>query len=122
MNNMKRIEASSLVLAALVSSGYFSLTACSVDTRSMAGETELENVGEVGLKLTLPSGSQLNNVSYTVTGPNAFSKAASVDVRSSNTLSFQLSLPVGGPYSITLNGTATDGATTCAGAGTFSVV
>jgi hypothetical protein len=118
---MKRIGTTSLTLAALVSSGYFSLAACSVDTRSLGGEQDSENVGEVGLKLTLPSGSQLNSLSYTVTGPNAFSKTASVDITHSNTLSFQLSLPAGGPYSITLTGTTTDGGTTCAGAGSFSV-
>ena len=114
---MKRIGTTSLVLAALVSSGYFGLTACSVDTRSLGGEADSENVGEVGLKLTLPSGSQLNSVSYTITGPNAFSKTASVDITNSSTLSFQLSLPAGGPYSVTLTGTTTDGGTTCAGAG-----
>jgi len=119
---MKRIGTTSLVLAALAGSGYFTLTACSVDTRGLGGETDPENVGEVGLKLTLPGGSQLNSVSYTVTGPNGFSKTASVNLTSSSTLSFQLSLPAGGPYSITLSGTTTDGATTCAGTGSFTVI
>jgi hypothetical protein len=122
MNNMKRIATSSLVLAVLVGSGCLTFSACSVETRGLGGETDDENQGEIGLKLSLPSGSQLNSVSYTVTGPSAFSKTGSVDLSKSTTLSVQLTLPAGGPYSITLTGTTTDGSTSCAGAGTFSVI
>jgi hypothetical protein len=119
---MKSIGKSSLVLAALVGCGCFTATACSIDTRALGGESDAENLGEVGLRLALPSGSLLNSISYTVTGPNAFIKAASVDVSKSSSISFQLSLAAGGPYSITLTGTTVDGGATCAGAATFSVV
>jgi hypothetical protein len=119
---MKSIGPSSLVLAALVASGCLTFAACSVETRGLAGETDSESQGEIGLKLSLPSGSQLNTVGYTVTGPSAFSKTGSVDLSKSTTLSVQLTLPAGGPYSITLTGTTSDGGTTCSGAGTFSVI
>jgi hypothetical protein len=118
---MKHIGISGLVLTALVSGGCWAITGCGVDSRDIDDSKQPENVGEVGLRLTLPGGSLLNSVSYTVTGPGSFTKTGSVDLSKSNTLSMQLSLPAGGPYSITLTGTTSDGASACAGSGTFSV-
>src|SRR5271167_4767042 len=81
------------------------------------------NVGEVGFKLTLPGGETINTVTYTITGPNAFTETNSVPVQNSTTISFLVGgIPVGNNYSVTISGTSVDGSVTCSGSATFSVV
>jgi hypothetical protein len=75
----------------------------------------------VGLALTVPGGAVLDVVGYTVTGPGGFSKTGAIDVSHSSTISAIIPLPAGGPYSLSLSGTSTDGALACAGSATFSV-
>jgi hypothetical protein len=56
-------------------------------------------------------------VSYTLTGPNAFSQSGTIDVSMSPTVSALLGgIPTGSPYSISLSGVSTDGSVTCSGA------
>jgi len=81
-----------------------------------------ESSGEVNLALQLANGSTLNSASYTIVGPNSFSKTGTIDLSSATTLSATIGgLPAGSGYSITINATTTDTAATCAGSTTFSV-
>jgi hypothetical protein len=98
------------------------LTACS-STETQGGNHADETVGSVGLKLALAGGLTLNSVSYTITGPNGFAKAGSIDVSNASQISALIGgIPAGQGFSITLSGTATDGTTTCGGSATFNVV
>jgi uncharacterized protein YjiK len=92
---------------------------CSRDSGSASSRSD---VGEIGLALQLAPGTTLNSVSYTITGPNSFSLAGTVDVSHSTSLSFVVgNIPAGSGYSIALQGTATDGSTNCMGAAPFDV-
>ena len=80
-----------------------------------------EDVGSVGLNLQVGGGT-LEQVSYTIVGPNEYVKAGTFKVSDSTVLSAVLGgLPAGNGYRITLSGTTTDGATSCSGAGSFDI-
>ena len=97
--------------AALASSG------CVDEAQPDGGE-----MGAVKLDLTLGPGLSLNSLDYVVTGPNSFSRMGSFNVASSATFTGTIGgLPAGNGYSITVTGTASDGATTCGGMGSFNV-
>lgn len=79
-------------------------------------------VGAVNLELQLAPGLQLNSLNYVITGPNAFSRTGTLNLASSSTLSGLIGgIPVGNGYTITVSGTASDGATTCGGMASFNV-
>ena len=79
-------------------------------------------VGSVGLALQLGPGQTLNSVAYTITGPNNYSKTGTLDVSHSSTISGTIGgIPAGNGYTITLNGTTTNGGTTCLGSAMFSI-
>lgn len=91
---------------------------CSTDI----GSASESNVGSIGLALELASGTTLNSLSYTITGPSGFSRAGTIDTSHSTIVTAVIgNLPVGNGFSIALQGTASDGATPCAGAATFDV-
>jgi acid phosphatase len=77
------------------------------------------------MQLTLPNGSQLSTISWTITGPNGAStvvQSGSVNVTNSQTINFTIGgIPAGSNYRIALTGTSTDNKVTCAGSATFSV-
>lgn len=115
---MKLNKKTAFLMLALGGSAAFAATACGSDSTETDGAS-----GSVGLELTLPNGANLNSVSYTVTGPGGFTRSDVVDVSNSSTVSVQLSLPAGGPYTIALNGSTTDGGTACSGTSApFNVV
>ena len=77
--------------------------------------------GSVQIALQV-GGASINTVNYTITGPASFTQNGTIDVSHSNTISALLGpFAAGGPYTITLTGTSTDGAETCAGSGTFTI-
>ena len=81
-----------------------------------------EAVGSVGLALQLGPGQTLNTVAYTITGPNNFTKTGTLDVSHSNTVSGTIGgIPAGNGYTIALNGTTTNGGTTCLGSAMFNI-
>jgi hypothetical protein len=105
--------------------GYASIIGCSGggDGASTPESGPQETVGKLSLALQLASGATINSASYTITGPGGFTKAGTIDLTSTTKLSATIGgLPAGAGYSITLSATTTDGATTCGGSGTFSVV
>lgn len=78
-------------------------------------------IGAIGLHLDIAPGITLNTIGYTITGPPG-TKMGMVDVSHSSTISGVIgNIPSGGPYTITLTSTATDGTTMCSGSNTFSV-
>lgn len=80
------------------------------------------DVGSVGLALTLGSGQSVAAATYTVSGPNGFTKSATIDVSHSTTISTVIGgLPAGAGYSISIVATTTDGATMCSGSASFTV-
>jgi hypothetical protein len=115
MNKRERV-----LLLALFSGGSL-LAGCGVganDGATTGGASG--DVGSVALALQV-AGATVNSFSYSLTGPS--SKSGSIDVSNSTTVSTLLSpIPAGTGYSLTLNGTSTDGSTTCTGtSGTFNV-
>jgi len=81
-----------------------------------------ENVGTLGIDLTLASGAVINTVSYVITGPGGFTKTGSFDVSQSSKIQGLIAgLPSGDGYSISLTANSTDGATKCAGSASFKV-
>jgi phospholipase C len=84
--------------------------------------------GSVGMRLTLPGGSQLNTVSWIITGgPTGATslnpvQSNTVNVTNSLSVSFSIGgLPAGSGYLITLSGTTTNGQTSCSGSAPFTV-
>lgn len=80
-----------------------------------------EQVGTLSLALRLP-GAELDSFSYAITGPG-YTKAASIDVSDSNTVSTLVDgIPAGSGYSITLTGSASAPTeTTCSGSAAFAI-
>jgi hypothetical protein len=96
---------------------------CGEHSPSSANPTSAnpEVSGSVDLAL-VEGGVTLTTVSYTIIGPNSFSKSGTIDVGSSTAVSAVIGgLPAGNGYVITLNATGTDGATTCGGSASFNV-
>src|SRR5262249_18430654 len=81
------------------------------------------DTGSVELALQAAPGVTINVVNYMISGPNSFSKNGTIDVSHSSTVSAPIGgLPAGSPFTISLTGNSTDGATTCGGSSaTFAV-
>jgi hypothetical protein len=87
-----------------------------------ADQGPVRATGSIGLQLTPAAGVVIDTVSYTILGPNGFSRMGSIDVSNSPMLSAQIGgLPPGSGYTITLTATSTDGKTNCLGSATFDV-
>ena len=82
-----------------------------------------DDIGSVGLALTLPGGAVVNTVTYQITGNGITPIMGSIDVSAPGiTVATALvsGLPAGS-YSVTMNATASDGQT-CVGTSPFTVV
>jgi acid phosphatase len=87
-----------------------------------AGPPTAGDTGAVGLNLQLGAGVSLTTVSYTIAGPNGFSRAGTIDVSDTATISAVIGgLPFGTGFSITLTGKIVDGRGTCVGSATFDI-
>jgi hypothetical protein len=121
---MMRTE--NLTMLALGLCGVASLAGCGnandgtgTDTRAPEGQ---ESVGEVGLKLQVAGGT-INSATYTITGPNGFTKTGTLNLSAATKLTATIGgLPAGAGYSITLAAATTNGALNCSGSAGFSVV
>ena len=104
--------------------GYAAIAGCSGGEGANTSESgSEESVGKLSLALRLASGATINSASYTITGPGGFTKAGTIDLTSATKLTATIGgLPAGSGYTVTLSATTTNGATTCGGSGTFSVV
>lgn len=110
-------KTSALLFAALAA-GPLAITACNnTPNRQVAADT-----GEVSLALNLAGGAVINSATYTITGPQMFSRTGTIDLGNSSVLTANIGgLPGGSGYSITANATSTDTKTTCLGSATFTV-
>ncbi|HTQ05019.1 MAG TPA: hypothetical protein VMI54_14240 [Polyangiaceae bacterium] len=118
---MKRqSNVSKFVLVFVLAGSNVLVTACSGEgpTTGSAGLA----TGSVGVALSLAGGATLASATYTITGPQAFTKTGTLDLEASGTLSAQIGgIPAATGYSIELDATSTDGGTTCAGSASFDV-
>ena len=72
--------------------------------------------------MQLGPGQTLDTVAYTLTGPNNFTKTGTLDVSHSTTVSGTIGgMPAGNGFTISLNGTTTNGGTNCLGSAMFNV-
>jgi len=82
-----------------------------------------DTTGSVSVALQLATGQTINTASYSITGPNGFSRSGTVDVSQSSTLSFTVGvIPAGAGYRVAVTANTTDGGTTCAGSAIFNVI
>ncbi len=106
-------------LLAILSSTAFVVGSCGGERSSST--TNNAGLGSVEVALA-QGGVTLTSVSYSITGPNGFSKSGTINVASSATLSTVIGgLPAGNGFTITLTATGTDGTTSCLGSATFNV-
>ncbi|HXU04444.1 MAG TPA: lamin tail domain-containing protein, partial [Polyangia bacterium] len=81
-----------------------------------------DDAGMVVANLQLSPTAVLNSASFSITGPNAFARAGSIDVSHSQTISLTVSgIPAGSGYNLAITATATDAQTTCGGTAMFSI-
>ncbi len=120
---MRRLLSRVSILALTGASACAGLVGCSSNDSSTAPSAPSEDkAGEIGLKLNVGGGVTIDTVSYTIIGPNAFSKTGTIDLSAATAFSATIGgIPAGNGYSISLSATATDGSTTCAGSATFNV-
>jgi hypothetical protein len=98
-------------LAAVVSI----VTACAPTPNS-------ETPGVARIALAISSGVTLSAVGYAVTGPGNFSRAGSVDVSTSGTVTFLVGgLPAANGFMVGVTAASLDGTTSCAGNAMFNV-
>jgi hypothetical protein len=115
-----------MTMLALGFAGVGALSVVGCSTRGVDGSSIIANnnaTGRVDFALQIAPGVTLNTASYNITGPNSYTKTGSINVQNSTVLSVTIgAIPAGSGYQVTLNGTATDGVTTCLGSASFSVV
>jgi hypothetical protein len=106
-----------LVSGACLTSG------CSSSHEATPESASGEHAGAIGLELGVAGGIVLDSVSFTILGPNDYSKSGTIDLSAATQLSATIGgIPVGNGYTISLSATASDGSTSCAGSAAFNVV
>jgi len=109
------------VVAAIVMAGAASY-GCSSDPSDSSGAEQSESNGSVGLALEVTDDVTLDAVSYTISGPAAYTKSGSINVKNSASLSLFIDgIPAGLGYNIALTASGTDGQSSCAGNADFAV-
>jgi hypothetical protein len=102
------------------------LCAVAVMAAALAGckDKTDDQVGSATANLTLPNGTTLNKVNYTISGNGITPITGSVDVSGAGAkVSFLVSgIPQGTGYTIKLDAVSTDMSTTCGGQATFNIV
>ena len=80
-------------------------------------------MGSISMDLQIAPGVTINTVNWAISNTGSgFTKSGSVNVRFSNTISFQTGgIPAGTGYAITLTATSVDGSFSCTGSANFSV-
>lgn len=80
-------------------------------------------LGSVNVEMNLPSGTVITTASYALTGPNAFSRATTVDFPSTGNIALGIdSIPQGSGYQLSLQVASPDGSNVCTSVGQFGVV
>ena len=83
-----------------------------------------QDVGTVGFELQIAPGVTINTIAWNVANAGTgFTQSGTVNVQNSNTIRFQVGgVPAGTGYTIALTATTADGAFSCAGSASFSVM
>ena len=116
MNSFSR----TLALVVAFGAAGAALVACDDSRNGM--QSEARDEGGISAELQLEPGITLASASYSIAGPNAFSKTGPIDLRSSTAIAAQIApLPAGLGFSIAVDATASDGVTACHGAAVFDV-
>jgi hypothetical protein len=116
-----RLAGTSGWMGALAATVLLSLAGCGNAAESASSSEGSETTGVIGLNLNLGGGVVLDSQSYTIIGPNGFSKSGSLDLSAATKYSATIGgIPAGNGFSISLSGAANDG-TTCAGSASFNV-
>lgn len=126
MASMARYESRSALALAIGCAG-LCLVACSGSVDSVGsspgdGRSDgASDLGSLSVEFHLPSGSA-STASYTLTGPNGFSLASTIDFAGSQAIGFLITkVPAGGGYALMFTATDGDGGESCAGMTTVSV-
>lgn len=116
-----RLGSASLLLS-LAAFGTSSLTGCDAESSDHGGgNTDVEQVGALDLRLNVAPGVTINAVSYSISG-NGFTKTGSIDTSGAPTISAKLGgIPAGKGYTITLTASSAEGTTTFTGSAKFDV-
>src|SRR5262249_24566444 len=102
--------------------GFAGLASCGDQSDVNTPRTSEESSGAVDFALQLGDGHSISSASYTITGPNGFSKTGTIDVSKSTKLTAIIAgLPAGTGYQISITATTTDGSEACAGSASFDV-
>lgn len=117
---MKR--ALTAIWVTLLASGALATSACSSTPEATREPAANEDAGVIGLQLSVAGGINFASQSFTIVGPNGFSKSGSIDLSAATQLTATIGgIPAGNGYTITLSGTSTDGSTSCTGSASFNV-
>lgn len=125
----RRLDARAVLLGAILLATAGSACSQEPDSPSargvVPGQASGDLTGSVGMRLTLPSGVQLDSVSWAITEPNDAStsvKSGTVNVPSSAAIRFLVGgIPAGEDLRISLSGLTPDKSVTCAGSASFDV-
>jgi len=116
------MKTTQLTILALGLCGIASLVGCG-NTNQGDGTSAENTTNRVSLALQIGGGQAINSASYTITGPNGFSKTGTIDLSKATKLTATISgLPAGSGYSITVTASGTETGVNCSGTAAFSVV
>jgi hypothetical protein len=114
------VNSLSRTLALVVAFGASGATLVACDDDGV--HVEARDEGGIIAELQIEPGITLASATYSIVGPNAFSKTGPMDLRNSTAITSLISpLPAGTGFAIAVDATASDGATTCHGAAVFNV-
>jgi cysteine-rich repeat protein len=101
------------------------LAGCNQDSNAAnpsKGEKGDGAVGSIAARLTLPDGSEIDSVHYTISGPGMYSLDGDVPVGDSTILTFRIGgIPIGNGYTISLDADTAYG-NTCMGSAPFDII
>jgi hypothetical protein len=118
LSKSARVAASLAVAAAVAGAGFVACSGTDSKVAGVAGDA----VGTVQLGLQAAPGINLGAVGYVINGAGGVSRAGSIDVSQSATISALVSgLPAAIGYLVSLTATSVDGGTSCAGSASFDV-
>jgi arylsulfatase A-like enzyme len=118
---LARLSIASSLLSLPILSATVSIGGCATDTGSAASEGD-EEVGSLGIDLTVAPGVTIDEVSYEIEG-NGFTKSGTIDSSGAPTIAAKIGgIPAGSDYTITLTAISVEGDTTFTGSAEFDIV
>src|SRR5262249_17440747 len=110
---LKKVLALALAVVTAGGMGCSSEAGSAEPSPSSGGE---EQGGSATMELRIGRTTQINKVNFTLTGPNGFSRTGSIDVKNDREAQGSIpNVPVGMPYTLSVNASSTDGNVTCTG-------